>query len=233
MATSALPDQVTPDVDLAPARPPTSVGPLHGHLPRGRGPTVNLPSRAGRGRGPQAVRSSTYHARGQRRATLLVLALLAVALAVAAYLVFRLATGETPPEATSVSGEPAAAPAAPAATARPAVGPTTGPASAGVPSPAAGSAAGAVPPVAASPAAGCAYAPELEALVRALGRPVVGDCLEAPRRAPNGNLEQRTARGLLVWNAARSMAAFTDGASTWDGCPGGPRQRASNQPPAC
>src|ERR1041384_4742299 len=45
---------------------------------------------------------------------------------------------------------------------------------------------------------------------------VVGDCLENEHFNPdNGNVEQRTTGGLLVWRKADNWTAFTDGSSTW------------------
>ena len=45
---------------------------------------------------------------------------------------------------------------------------------------------------------------------------VVGDCLENERfNVDNGNVEQRTSGGLLVWRKADNWTAFTDGRTTW------------------
>ncbi|MCC7106006.1 MAG: hypothetical protein IT307_12760 [Chloroflexi bacterium] len=51
---------------------------------------------------------------------------------------------------------------------------------------------------------------------------VVGDCLENERFNPrNGNAEQRTKGGLLVWRKADNWTAFTNGATTWINGPEG------------
>src|SRR3712207_3805281 len=45
---------------------------------------------------------------------------------------------------------------------------------------------------------------------------IVGDCLEDERFNPeNGNAEQRTTGGLLVWRKADNWTAFTNGQTTW------------------
>jgi plastocyanin len=49
----------------------------------------------------------------------------------------------------------------------------------------------------------------------------VGDCLEDQRFAANGNAEQRTTGGLLVWRKADNWTAFTDGFRTWLNGPAG------------
>ena len=51
---------------------------------------------------------------------------------------------------------------------------------------------------------------------------VVGACLENERFNPrNGNAEQRTTGGLLVWRKADNWTVFTDGATTWVNGPEG------------
>jgi hypothetical protein len=62
----------------------------------------------------------------------------------------------------------------------------------------------------------------------------VGACLGSPRAsAASGNLEQRTAGGLLVWNGADNVAAFTDGVTTWYLCRGGLVERPSSDAFRC
>jgi hypothetical protein len=62
------------------------------------------------------------------------------------------------------------------------------------------------------------------------GRDVVGACLENERFNPaNGNAEQRTAGGLLVWRKADNWTAFTDGFRTWLNGPSGLQQRLNSQ----
>src|SRR5919109_3538011 len=67
------------------------------------------------------------------------------------------------------------------------------------------------------------------ATVRALvGAQVVGNCLENEWFNPtNGNAEQRTAGGLLVWRKADNWTAFTDVYRTWVNGPNGVQQRLS------
>jgi hypothetical protein len=70
--------------------------------------------------------------------------------------------------------------------------------------------------------ASCSYVLGFETLVGLLGPEVVGDCLEDQRFNPaNGNAEQRTAGGLLVWRPADNWTAFTDGHRTWVNGPEG------------
>ncbi len=80
----------------------------------------------------------------------------------------------------------------------------------------------------------CAHIEDAEALVDALGPDLVGPCLEKPRDDPrDGNLVQRTAGGLLVWLWDEDLAVFTDGATTWYGCPDGPQRRPAGAAASC
>ena len=55
---------------------------------------------------------------------------------------------------------------------------------------------------------------------------IVGQCVEDERFNPvNGNAEQRTTGGLLVWRKADNWTAFTDGATTWLNGPFGLQSR--------
>jgi hypothetical protein len=55
---------------------------------------------------------------------------------------------------------------------------------------------------------------------------IVGDCLENERFNPaNGNAEQRTTGGLLVWRKADNWTAFTNGSLTWVNGPFGLQSR--------
>jgi hypothetical protein len=59
---------------------------------------------------------------------------------------------------------------------------------------------------------------------------VVGDCLESEHfNAQNGNAEQRTTRGLLVWRKADNFTAFTDGYRSWVNGPNGLQQRLNSE----
>lgn len=62
---------------------------------------------------------------------------------------------------------------------------------------------------------GCTFKLGFKAL-RDLIPNVVGDCLDDERfNEANGNAEQRTTGGLLVWRKADNWTAFTDGSTTW------------------
>ena len=58
---------------------------------------------------------------------------------------------------------------------------------------------------------------------------IVGECAEAPRtNATNGNVEQRTTKGELVWRSADNRAVFTNGSMTWIIGPNGLQSRANS-----
>ncbi len=62
------------------------------------------------------------------------------------------------------------------------------------------------------------------------GPSTVGECLENERENPsNGNAEQLTSGGLLVWRATDQMMAFTDGVRTWVNGPNGLVNRLNTQ----
>jgi lysophospholipase L1-like esterase len=59
----------------------------------------------------------------------------------------------------------------------------------------------------------------------------VGNCLEQERFNPlNGNAEQRTTGGLLVWRKADNWTAFTNGATSWISGPTGLASRPNGGP---
>jgi hypothetical protein len=59
---------------------------------------------------------------------------------------------------------------------------------------------------------------------------VVGQCLENERvNQANGNTEQRTTGGLLVWRKADNWTAFTDGTTTWLNGPQGLESRPNTE----
>jgi hypothetical protein len=64
-----------------------------------------------------------------------------------------------------------------------------------------------------------------------VGAATVGDCLQNEGFNPaNGNAEQRTTKGLLVWRKADNWTAFTDGYRTWlNAGPRGVVQRLNTQ----
>jgi hypothetical protein len=59
---------------------------------------------------------------------------------------------------------------------------------------------------------------------------VVGACLENERfNVDNGNVEQRTSGGLLVWRRVDNWTAFTDGSTTWLSGPLGLQSRPNGE----
>jgi lysophospholipase L1-like esterase len=79
-------------------------------------------------------------------------------------------------------------------------------------------------------AADCRFQLGFDALRRQIPA-LVGDCLDQERYNPlNGNAEQRTAGGLLVWRKADNWTAFTDGATTWIAGPQGLASRPNRGP---
>ncbi len=63
-----------------------------------------------------------------------------------------------------------------------------------------------------------------------VGGTKVGACLEDERfNAENGNAEQRTAGGLLVWRKADNFTAFTDGSMSWVAGPNGVQTRPNSE----
>ena len=67
------------------------------------------------------------------------------------------------------------------------------------------------------------------AIDEAEGREKVGACLENQRFAANGNAEQRTTGGLLVWRKQDNFTAFTDGYRTWVNGPQGLQVRLNTE----
>lgn len=90
-----------------------------------------------------------------------------------------------------------------------------------------------LPALAAPPARAqttCEFVLGFRALRDRLGPALVGTCLEDERRnGANGNVEQRTTGGLLVWRQADNWTAFTDGSRTWVGGPSGLQQRPNGE----
>src|SRR5687767_15596305 len=63
-----------------------------------------------------------------------------------------------------------------------------------------------------------------------VGPSVVGDCRSNEAFNPaNGNAEQLTQRGLMVWRKSDNWTAFTDGFRTWVNGPFGLQQRLNTQ----
>ena len=63
-----------------------------------------------------------------------------------------------------------------------------------------------------------------------MGVQTVGDCLDNESVNPeNGNAEQRTTGGLLVWRQVDNVAVFTDGGTTWLNGPNGLESRPNGE----
>lgn len=78
--------------------------------------------------------------------------------------------------------------------------------------------------------AGCTFTLGFKAL-RDQIPDIVGECLENERfNLENGNAEQRTSGGLLVWRKADNWTAFTDGSTTWINGPEGLASRPNEGP---
>jgi hypothetical protein len=73
--------------------------------------------------------------------------------------------------------------------------------------------------------ANCQFVLGFATLRNLIGAQTVGVCLENQRSAANGNAEQKTIGGLLVWRKADNWTAFTDGYRTWINGPLGLQQR--------
>jgi hypothetical protein len=77
---------------------------------------------------------------------------------------------------------------------------------------------------------GCRFVLGFATLRDLIGPAVVGDCLEDEYFNPaNGNVEQRTSGGLLVWRKTDNWTAFTDGYRTWVNGPFGLQQRLNTE----
>jgi len=78
-------------------------------------------------------------------------------------------------------------------------------------------------------AADCEFRFGFKTLRDLIGHDIVGECLENERYAANGNSEQHTTGGLLVWRKADNLTAFTDGYRTWINGPNGLVQRLNSE----
>src|SRR5215207_2123321 len=76
---------------------------------------------------------------------------------------------------------------------------------------------------------GCQFVLGFATLRTMLGAGPVGTCLEDQRSVANGNAEQQTDMGLLVWRKADNWTAFTNGYETWINGPGGLQKRLNTQ----
>ena len=76
----------------------------------------------------------------------------------------------------------------------------------------------------------CRFVLGFAALREQVGADKVGRCLEDERfNADNGNAEQRTSGGLLVWRKVDNFTAFTDGATSWIAGPEGLQSRPNGE----
>lgn len=72
----------------------------------------------------------------------------------------------------------------------------------------------------------CRFVLGFAALRDLVGPSKVGNCLEDEHfNLENGNAEQRTSGGLLVWRKIDNFTAFTDGGTTWVNGPNGLQSR--------
>src|SRR5688572_16671863 len=76
----------------------------------------------------------------------------------------------------------------------------------------------------------CEFVLGFSTLQQLVGPAVVGACQENQRFNPaNGNAEQKTAGGLMVWRKADNWTAFTDGYRTWLNGPNGVEVRLNTE----
>ncbi len=75
----------------------------------------------------------------------------------------------------------------------------------------------------------CQFVLGFKTLRDLIGHDIVGECLEDQRYTANGNSEQQTTGGLLVWRKADNWTAFTDGYRTWVSGPNGLQQRLNTE----
>jgi plastocyanin len=83
--------------------------------------------------------------------------------------------------------------------------------------------------VAQAQSAQCQFILGFETLRNLIGPQTVGNCLEDQRFAANGNAEQRTTGGLMVWRKADNWTAFTNGYETWLNGPMGLQRRLNTE----
>src|SRR4051812_28820115 len=74
----------------------------------------------------------------------------------------------------------------------------------------------------------CRFISGFAALRDLVGPDTVGSCLEDEHfNSDDGNVEQRTTGGLLVWREIDNVTVFTDGVTTWVNGPTGVQSRPS------
>ena len=81
---------------------------------------------------------------------------------------------------------------------------------------------------AAAPAQGCGFVLGFAALQQAISS-TVGSCTEDQRFAANGDAQQHTTGGLMVWRKADNWTAFTNGYETWIAGPTGVARRFNDE----
>lgn len=78
--------------------------------------------------------------------------------------------------------------------------------------------------------AGCVFTLGFATLRNLAGSAVVGDCLENEHfNVANGNAEQATTKGLLVWRKSDNFTAFSDGYRSWVNGPYGVQVRLNTE----
>ena len=76
----------------------------------------------------------------------------------------------------------------------------------------------------------CTFVGGFATLREQVGTQKVGECLEDEHfSAENGDTEQRTTGGLLVWRKADNFTVFTDGGTTWMNGPNGLQSRPNGE----
>lgn len=85
-----------------------------------------------------------------------------------------------------------------------------------------------VSPVGAASRPSCEFVGGFKAL-HSLDTRDVGDCVNNQGYVANGDAQQLTARGMLVWRKADNWTAFTDGYRTWINGPGGLQRRLNSE----
>ena len=86
------------------------------------------------------------------------------------------------------------------------------------------------PTAASAQTPGCRFVLGFAALRDLVGAQKVGSCLEDEHfNLQNGNAEQRTTGGLLVWRKVDNFTAFTDGSTSWINGPNGLQSRPNNE----
>jgi hypothetical protein len=78
--------------------------------------------------------------------------------------------------------------------------------------------------------ASCRFVLGFATLREQVGADKVGQCLEDEHfNLDNGNAEQRTSGGLMVWRKIDNFTAFTDGGTTWVNGPNGVQNRPNSE----